>query len=67
LEKKAFEQSAGFLKIRDGENPLDNTFIHPESYSAAEKLLTKLNLTVAKVNDSGTLIKLFIKQKGTKI
>ncbi len=67
LGEKAFEQSAGFLKIRDGENPLDNTFIHPESYSAAEKLLTKLNLTVAKVNDSGTLIKLFIKQKGTKI
>jgi len=42
-------------------------FIHPESYSATEKLLTKLNLTVAKVNDSGALIKLFIKQKGTKI
>jgi uncharacterized protein len=67
LGEKAFEQSAGFLKIRDGENPLDNTFIHPESYSATEKLLTKLNLTVAKVNDSGALIKLFIKQKGTKI
>lgn len=66
LGDKAFEQSAGFLKIRNGENPLDNTFIHPESYSATEKLLTKLNLTVAKVNDSGALIKLFIKQKGTK-
>jgi protein Tex len=66
LGDKAFEQSAGFLKIRDGENPLDNTFIHPESYSATEKLLKKLNLTVAKVNDSGALVKLFIKQKGTK-
>src|SRR5690606_35324490 len=36
---KAFEQSSGFLKIPNGENPLDNTFIHPESYEAAEKLL----------------------------
>jgi uncharacterized protein len=66
LGEKAFEQSAGFLKIRDGENPLDNTFIHPESYTATEKLLKTLNMTVAKVNDSGALIKLFIKQKGTK-
>jgi uncharacterized protein len=67
LGDKAFEQSAGFLRIRDGENPLDNTFIHPESYTATEKLLSKFNLNVAKVNDSGSLIKLFIKQKGTKI
>jgi uncharacterized protein len=66
LGEKAFEQSAGFLKIRDGKNPLDNTFIHPESYTATEKLLKTLNMTVAKVNDSGALIKLFIKQKGTK-
>jgi uncharacterized protein len=67
LGEKAFEQAAGFLKIRDGENPFDNTFIHPESYSTAQKFLAKLNLTVDKVNDSGTMIKLFIKQKGTKI
>ncbi|MGA7722245.1 MAG: Tex family protein [Ignavibacteriaceae bacterium] len=66
LGDKAFEQSAGFLKIRDGENPLDNTFIHPESYSATEKLLTKFNLTFARVNDSGAMVKLFVKQKGTK-
>lgn len=39
LGKKAFEQSAGFMRIRGGENPLDNTAVHPESYQAAEKLL----------------------------
>jgi protein Tex len=35
--KKSFEQSAGFLRIYDGENPLDSTFIHPERYSTLEK------------------------------
>ncbi len=42
LGPKAFEQCAGFLRIRDGKNPLDNTSVHPESYAAAEALLTKL-------------------------
>ena len=36
---KAFEQSAGFLRIRDGENPLDGSAIHPESYPIAEKVI----------------------------
>ncbi len=39
LGAKAFEQCAGFLRIRDGKNILDNTAVHPESYSATEKLL----------------------------
>lgn len=39
LGAKAFEQCAGFLRIRDGENILDNTAVHPESYAATEKLL----------------------------
>ncbi len=39
LGPKAFEQCAGFLRIADGKNPLDNTSVHPESYKAAEKLL----------------------------
>ncbi|HQA29385.1 MAG TPA: Tex family protein [Brevefilum fermentans] len=39
---KSFEQSAGFLRIRDGENPLDATAIHPESYVVAEKVLRKI-------------------------
>ncbi len=39
LGPKAFEQCAGFLRIADSKNPLDNTSVHPESYKAAEKLL----------------------------
>lgn len=42
LGPKAFEQCAGFLRILDGENPLDTTSVHPESYEAAEKLLQSL-------------------------
>ena len=41
---KGFEQSAGFLKIPDGENTLDNTFIHPESYSVVEGLFTLMGV-----------------------
>lgn len=39
LGPKAFEQAAGFLRIRDGDNPLDASAIHPESYAAAETVL----------------------------
>ncbi len=42
LGPKAYEQCAGFLRIADGENPLDNTPVHPESYGAAEALLQQL-------------------------
>lgn len=41
LGEKAFEQAAGFLRIPESENILDNTSVHPESYEAAEKLLKK--------------------------
>jgi uncharacterized protein len=44
LGSKAFEQSAGFLRIRDGENPLDASAIHPESYAVATELLTRAGL-----------------------
>ena len=40
----AFQQAAGFLRIPDGDNPLDNTSIHPESYPATQKLLKKFNI-----------------------
>ena len=46
LGNKAFEQAAGFLKIRDGENPLDNSAVHPESYSLVNKFAHDLNCTV---------------------
>ncbi len=45
LGPKAFEQCAGFMRITDGENPLDATSVHPESYEAALKLMEKLGLT----------------------
>ena len=47
LGPKAFEQCAGFLRIPGGKNILDNTSVHPESYTAAEKLLAMFSLTMA--------------------
>lgn len=44
LGPKAFEQCAGFLRIRGGKNPLDATSVHPESYSAAEKFLESMGM-----------------------
>ena len=64
--EKAFEQSAGFLKIPNGENPLDNTFIHPESYDATKMMLDKFNMPLANIKESGALISLLVNQKGTK-
>lgn len=49
LGPKAFEQCAGFMRIQDGDNPLDATSVHPESYEAAGQLLGKLNLTMEDV------------------
>ena len=49
LGPKAFEQCAGFMRITDGDNPLDATSVHPESYEAAGQLLEKLGLTMEDV------------------
>lgn len=54
LGKKAFEQCAGFLRVRDGKNPLDNTAVHPESYAAASSLLSECGFTLADISDGGT-------------
>src|SRR5262249_13995799 len=48
----AFVQSAGFLKIGDGDNPLDATWIHPESYPLAQQMLEKMECTVADLANS---------------
>ena len=45
LGPKAFEQCAGFMRIQGGDNPLDSTGVHPESYEAAQKLLKKQGFT----------------------
>lgn len=49
LGPKAYEQCAGFLRIRGGKNPLDATSVHPESYDAAKKLLEKTGFTLGDV------------------
>jgi uncharacterized protein len=45
LGAKAFEQSAGFLRIKNGTNPLDNSAVHPESYAIVKKMAKKLNVS----------------------
>lgn len=47
LGDKAFEQSAGFLRIPDAENPLDNSAVHPETYKVVEKMAEDMGATVA--------------------
>ena len=47
LGPKAFEQAAGFMRIRNGANPLDGSAIHPESYTIAESILVRAALTAA--------------------
>jgi uncharacterized protein len=64
MGEKAFEQSAGFLKIPNSPNPFDNTFIHPESYKAAEELLQMFNIQKEKVKESGPMLDFFINKKG---
>ena len=65
LGQKAFEQCAGFLRITDGDNVLDNTAVHPESYDAVKILLQHYNLTSEDVK-SGNIssLKDMIKKEG---
>lgn len=53
LGPKAFEQCAGFMRIKGGDNPLDGTSVHPESYQAAEKLLTSLGYEPEQILSGG--------------
>lgn len=64
IGEKVFEQCAGFLKVPGSDNPFDNTFIHPESYENADKLLSLFNVKKDKIKDSGPLIELFVKSRG---
>ena len=56
LGKKGFEQCAGFLRIRNSDNPLDNSAIHPESYSIGEKIAKDLMITTDKLIGNEELI-----------
>lgn len=62
LGPKAFEQAAGFLRIRGGENPLDNTAVHPESYKLVEAIASDLKVSLNQV----TLIAENLKKIGLK-
>lgn len=53
LGKKAYEQCAGFLRVRNGKNPLDNTAVHPESYGAASGLLEACGFGLANIGSEG--------------
>lgn len=51
LGQKAYYQAAGFLKIKDGDNILDNTFIHPENYSVVTKMIKNEKLLIGQLNE----------------
>ncbi len=55
LGAKAYEQAAGFLRVKDGSNPLDNSAIHPESYHIVERMAKDLKTTVEKLLQSKEL------------
>ncbi|MBR3249448.1 MAG: RNA-binding transcriptional accessory protein [Clostridia bacterium] len=67
LGKVAFEQCAGFLRIIDGDNPLELTAVHPESYEATEKLLDKLGFVKEDLRDKEKLNELRINLKSVNI
>ncbi len=58
LGPKAYEQCAGFLRISDGSQPLDNTGVHPESYEAVEKLLSELGVEPDKLREGSLPIRI---------
>lgn len=65
LGPKAYEQCAGFMRITDGENPLDRTSVHPESYEVAEKLLEKLGFDLSFVKNNKLVgLSLMVKDYG---
>ena len=67
LGKVAFEQCAGFIRIPDGINPLENTAVHPESYKPTEKLLELLGFKVKDLKDKDNLNSLREKLKSVNI
>ncbi len=65
LGPKAFEQCAGFMRIQGGDNPLDGTSVHPETYEAAAKLLKKQGFSVEDIS-GGKLVGLSLTVKDYK-
>ncbi len=56
LGPRAFEQAAGFLRIRDGEHPLDRSAVHPERYSLVHQMATDLGVTLDALTGDGALV-----------
>ena len=67
LGKVAYEQCAGFIRITDGINPLENTAVHPESYEATEKLLVNLGFSKEDLRNKERLNELKEKLKNVNI
>ncbi len=67
LGKVAYEQCAGFIRIPDGKNPLENTAVHPESYEQTEKLLELLGFKVADLKNKDSLNSLREKLKSVNV
>ncbi len=66
LGPKAFEQAAGFLRIRDGEHPLDTSAVHPERYPLVEKMATDIGCTIGDlVSDSAKRSRIDLKKYAT--
>ena len=57
LGPKAYEQAAGFLRIRDGENPLDNTAVHPERYGLVKAMAKDLQMPLQQIPQAGEKLK----------
>ena len=57
LGEKAFEQAAGFLRIANGENPLDSSGVHPESYSVVEKIVTRNSKSINNIIGDSVFLK----------
>ncbi|UVT20985.1 MAG: RNA-binding transcriptional accessory protein [Nitrospira sp.] len=57
LGEKTFEQAAGFLRIPDGDNPLDRSAVHPEAYPVVERILTRLGTGIAEVMRRPTVLR----------
>jgi uncharacterized protein len=64
--EKVYEQCAGFLKIPDGDEPLDSTFIHPESYETTNRLLEMVNIKPSEIKETGGAISFYINKISLK-
>lgn len=67
LGEHTFVQAAGFLRIHDGDNFLDTTAVHPESYPAAEKLLEELGLSLDEARKQGEIVRKRMQERGLTV